>query len=641
MILPLVSHALALQQNPSPTVAYLGLVIILAHSAIGAWHGLVAAVLDVLVLWASGSVRGQFPALLFVYALVVVLQFISHQGLLTLLEWSWNSQKRANDLLAQLRQSRGQLNRALDALTEASRRLQRSNRELLIARQEADEARALREQFVVNISHELRTPLNLIVGFVEMMYLSPESYPGAVWSPDLVADIGRTYRAAQHLESLISDILDLSRIDAARMPMVRELASLRSVIDEASDTIMPLLEQHHLGYKVIYDAGLPNLLIDRTRIRQVMLNLLNNAIRFTDQGGITVRVKLLADRVQVSVQDTGVGIPAEQLPHIFDKFSQAHVGGRSRGGAGLGLALSREFVRLHGGSMWVESTEGQGSCFYFCLPLPGMRLGQEQDLVSVPPRPMSPEEGPLVVVDQDPDVSEMLSRYVGERRVCPVNCIAELDSVIDAEHPSAVLVNTMPDAPPEEWLGGLTPATAQYNVPVIRCSIPSASWLRHSSGMQECLTKPVSRDRLYATVERWCPQGGTVLIVDDDPGFVSLMVRMLEGSRSGYRLRTAYSGEQALAMCEEAMPDLVLLDLLMPGMDGLAVLSELGSRGLLTRVSVVGITASSYGEDLLQRRGEHYTISQSGGLSAHALADLLSATVDTLKPDYTRSLSTR
>jgi signal transduction histidine kinase/CheY-like chemotaxis protein len=636
LIGPVIAHALALWSIPSVAVPFFGVLIVVANAAISPWHGLGAALLDAACLWYLYSLHPLFWPLILLMALVVVAQFILYQSLYTYIDWSWNSQQRANTLLEQLRDHQGRLNRALTALTEATRRLQRTNRELALARQDADEARALREQFVVNISHELRTPLNLIVGFVEMMYLSSEDYDGVVWTPELSADIGRMYRAGNHLESLVNDILDLSRIDTARLPMFRELISLRTIIDEASETIAPLLEPNNLSYEMIYDDTVPNLLLDRTRIRQVMLNLLNNAIRFTDEGRIVVNVRRAGEHVEVSVKDTGVGIPSEQIPHIFEKFTQAHVGSNSRGGAGLGLALSKQFVWLHGGSMWVESTEGQGSTFTFTLPLPGASLVRPQELRSIPPRLLTPEDAPVIVADPDAGIAEMLGRYIGDRRVLPLRDIRELDGLIEGEHPCAVIHNLLPDAPAQEWLTALGSASARYNVPILRCSIPSPSWLPEMSGIHHCLTKPVSRADLEGALQSYGSRIGRLLIVDDDPGFVSLIERMVSTMGLVDEIRMVYSGAEALRLYKEYRPDVILLDLYMPDIDGFAVVDALHARDQLTATRVIAITASSYGEEMLVRKGTHFTLTQAKGLSTGKLTDILHAILDVVEPDYVR-----
>ncbi|MBC7234506.1 MAG: hypothetical protein H5T69_01600, partial [Chloroflexi bacterium] len=238
--------------------------------------------------------------------------------------------------IERLRDHQGELNRTLKALDEAYVSLQRTNAELALARRQAEEARALKEHFVASVSHELRTPLNIIVGFAEMMYLSPEVYEGVVWTPALEGDIQEMYRASRHLRSLVDDILDLSRIDASRLPMYRELADIRVIVNDAAETMAPLFRQRGLFLKVKLPEDLPLLFIDRTRIRQVLLNLLNNALRFTDKGGVHIQVEQGDRAVTVGVHDTGVGIPEDKLELIFEEFAQADPALHSRGRAGLG-----------------------------------------------------------------------------------------------------------------------------------------------------------------------------------------------------------------------------------------------------------------------------------------------------------------
>ncbi|MGI5916960.1 MAG: ATP-binding protein [Anaerolineae bacterium] len=637
MVGPVIAHGLALRTFPYAAVPFFGLLIIVTNAAINPWNGVGAAVLDIICLWQFYSFGPLSYSLVILMGLIIVAQFVAYQSLYTLLDWSWNSQQRATMLLEQLRHHQGELNRTVQALTEATRRLQRTNRELALARQDADEARAHREQFVVNVSHELRTPLNLIVGFVEMMYLSPESYEGVVWTSDLSADIGRIYRAGKHLESLVNDILDLSRIDTARLPMFRELISLRTIIEQASETIAPLLERNALRYEMIYDEDIPKLLLDSTRIRQVMLNLLNNAIRFTDEGSITVRARLREDHVEVEVQDTGVGIDPAQIPHIFEKFAQAHVGSNSRGGVGLGLAISKQFVELHGGSMWVESTRGKGSTFRFTLPLPGANLVRTLDLRAIPPRKVSPEDAPVIVVDPDPSIADMLERYIDEHHMLPLRDVEELDALVESEHPRAIIHNQRPDAPAERWLETLGRTSSRYNVPILRCSVPSSGWLSDISGIDHCLIKPVSRETLRATLQGIGARINCLLIVDDDPGFVSLIERMVGTMDLVDQVRMAYSGDEALRICAEYKPDVILLDLLMPDPDGFAVIDTLRSQGQLDAMRVIAVTASNYGDEMLARKGMHFTLTQAKGLSINKVVDILHAVLNVVQPDYVRA----
>ena len=195
-------------------------------------------------------------------------------------------------------------------------------------------------------------------------------------------------------------------------------------------------------------------------------------------------------------------------------------------------------------------------------------------------------------------------------------------------------MNQPPDLPPAAWVGPLGEATRRYSVPVFRCSIPSPSWLRASAGLDDCLTKPVSREALNEVVERFCHEPATILVVDDNPGFVSLIARMLGATGRARRVLTAYTGAEAVRLAKEAMPQLMLLDLLMPGMDGFAVVEAVRAEPRVRRMRIVAVTATSYAEEALLRRGGQFTVSQSAGISSGALAGLLSAALGILRPDY-------
>jgi signal transduction histidine kinase/DNA-binding response OmpR family regulator len=548
--------------------------------------------------------------------------------------WERELVHQQQTLIGQLRERQGELNRTLKALDEAYASLKRSNDELIVARQEAEEARSLKEQFVANVSHELRTPLNLIVGFAEMMYLAPETYEGVGWTTDLVSDLKELYRASRHLQSLINDVLDLSRIDASRLPMFRELQDIRPIIADAVETIAPLLRQRGLSYALQIPDDLPQLFVDRTRIRQVLLNLLNNAVRFTDRGGITIRVTRQNDAVVVGVQDTGVGIPEQQIGRLFEDFSQGDAGLRSRVGAGLGLAISRRFVQLHGGRMWVESQVGVGSTFYFSLPLPGA-APQTTTLQRTASRQRADlSQAPIVVVDPDPSIAEMLGRYLGDRPTLAAESPAAAEDLIESAHPLAIVVNQPPEASAQGWLGPLGPLSQLYDVPILRCSISSHTWLRQETGFDDVLTKPISREALLQTLQRHCPRAASILVVDDDPGFVSLVARMLGGAPGVREILMAYNGPQALRLVQEKTPELVLLDLLMPEMDGLEVLRLLRQKEEERKTVVIAVTATSYAEEVMLRRGQHVTLFQPQGLSPGTVTELLRATLQWVRPNY-------
>jgi len=623
-------------------MAYLLVVaIIFASLLLGEYATLGAALAAAgFVLWFGPHVLGLgalSPATLRAAGAILITSlgsWMAAHNLYTALAWMWNGYEtaRANEEKVELR--RAELARALHALDEASYRLQRSRDELLIARQQAEEARAMKEHFVTTVSHELRTPLNLIVGFAEMMYLSPETYEGVTWTPDLENDLREMYRAARHLHSLVNDILDLSRIDASRLPMFREWLDVRAVVAEAMETIAPLLRQRGLAYEVHLPKSLPQVLADRTRIRQVLINLLNNAVRFTDAGRVTVEVEQAEDAVVVCVRDTGIGIPPDQLENIFEEFRQVGEEAHRRGGAGLGLALSRQFIMLHGGQIWVESDLGHGSAFHFSLPLPGAT-----------PQPAAPRRtpdrrrgdlsyAPIIVVDPDVAVADMLSRYLGDHPIRWVATSEEAEALVASEHPLGIIISEIPGAPPESWLGALGENTERYNVPILRCSLPSAGWLKRAVGLAECLTKPVSREAVQSVVARRLNGHGRVLVVDDNPAFVTLMTRMLQTMPKVHEVIPAYSGSHALRLIRETPTDLVMLDLLMPQMDGFEVLEALHADPDLSKVSVVAVTATSYMEDALMRRGGIFTLTQAAGLTPGMTTELLRLALQVARPDY-------
>lgn len=633
-----------LEFGPALAMAHLSLLVVASALLLGLGPSLLTGAASVLIglLLSRSETMPQWAYYWPVWILAIcALNYFIGRALGMMDYWENEVGVRQRELVGQLRHRQGELNRTLKALDEACVSLERANDELIAMRQDADEARAMKEHFVANVSHEMRTPLNLIVGFAELMYVSPEAYDGSVWTPELENDLRQLYRASRHLQDLVNDVLDLSRIDASRLPLFRELDDIPAVITDAVDTVSPLFEQRGLSYEVRAPDELPQLFIDRTRIRQVMLNLLNNAARFTDSGGVEVWIEQVEDDVVVSVADTGMGIPEDELGHVFEEFRQVEAGLRGRGGAGLGLAISKKFVELHGGRMWVKSQLGRGSTFSFALPLPWNPQWSTVLRRTPDQRRADLSAAPVVVVDPDAAVADMLRRYLGDRTVLSAQDEREAESLVEREHPLAVIVNLPPDAPLDEWLGSLGETSERCGVPVIRCSVPSPSWLQQSNGFNAVLNKPVSRETLTRTLKAHCELPCTVLVVDDDPGFVSLMARILGTTEFATEVLSAYSGAQALRLAQEKVPDLVLLDLLMPEMDGFQVLRALREEPRLADTVVAAVTATSYAEEMLLRRGGHLSLSQSTGIPTNTQVDLIKAALEVVRPDYVGHRSIR
>ncbi len=621
--------------RPSAGFSLLPLSVLVAGLLLGPWSGAVVGVVVSAIIVFGGENTPGLDARVFWLALAWVaggIGLIAGHALAQVDYWEQALVEEQRQSIVRLQDRQGELNRTLKAYHDALMRLERTNEELAVARQLAEEARVMKEQFAASVSHELRTPLNIIVGFAEEMYLFPESYAGVTWTPALQGDIEEMYRASRHLQSLVNDVLDLARIDSMRLPIFRAMEDIGTIVNEAIQTAAPLIEQQGLSYTVDCPPDLPKLYVDSTRIRQVLLNLLNNAVRFTDVGSIAVQVEQQGDEVVVSVRDSGIGIPPDQLHRVFDEFAQVETGLRRRGGTGLGLAVSRQFVMLHGGRMWVESELGRGSTFHFSLPLPGT-VPPVSFLFRTPQRhPVDSSKAPVVVVDPSPSIPDLLGRYLGERAVLGASDMDEAAALTQQEHPAAVIVNLPPDTPAEAWTAPPRGAIAQLGVPVFRLSIPSPSWLQHSAGFDRCLTKPVSREMLELTVNE-CERPVSVLVVDDDAGFVRLLTRVLESLEAVSAVHTAYNGTHALRLAREVQPNL-------PEMDGFEVLQALRAMPELGPVRVVALTATMGGEEARADRPGRLTLTQATGLNTATLLSLLNAALGLVRPGYAGAEST-
>ena len=346
----------------------------------------------------TSALRPDFappPLLALTVSLSAALTFVAQVAQRTLLR----SLRRMNEgfeyALEQsdrMRNQSAQLELALKSLGQTSFALARANEQLEIMVQFAEEARRSKQQFAANISHELRTPLNLIIGFSEVILYSPATYYADQLPPKLLADIHTIYRNAQHLLRLVNDILDLSQMDVNYMTIAREPTQVADIIQSALNDFDELIRARGLTLSVEVEPDLPELHADRTRIRQVLLNLFNNALRFTDRGGITVRARPETttddgrqttdhrpSSVVFSVSDTGSGIAEADLQRIFEPFTQADSSpSRRHGGSGLGLTISKRFVELHGGQMWVESQLGKGRHVLLHHPGRGIRAPGER-----------------------------------------------------------------------------------------------------------------------------------------------------------------------------------------------------------------------------------------------------------------------
>lgn len=557
------------------------------------------------------------------YLLVAIMSAMTLTTISTFyvtLSWYSVMHRRADALLQESRDRRAELLSILKSLDTAYVTQQRMHEQLVYARQQANEARRAKERFAANISHELRTPLNLILGFSEIMYLTPEVYSETHFPPKFVRDIHQIYRNSKHLLELIDDILDLSHIEMSGFTLNFERTDMNEFMADAIHLMQNLFRDTTVSLQLEIEPDLPEMEIDRTRIRQILLNLLGNARRFTDSGTVTVAVQQGGRDLVLQVVDTGRGIAEDQLPLIFDEFFQVDYSlSRSHGGAGLGLAITKHFVEAHEGKISVESQLGAGTTFTVTLPIVTTR----QRLANLPLdiSPDSPRnKQPVLVIDPDPAVASLMNRFFARYTVIPIESPAELDPAIQRHHPVAVVHNNPRDPHRIEI----------SDIPVIECSLPSSMWLVEQLGVLACLPKPVTTPQLLSQIQR-LPQIEKILVVDDDLGFVQLVQRSIETLPQPYRVLRAYDGIQALEMVGQNQPDLIVLDIAMPEMNGFEVIDALQKDPATCHIPIILLTATRYVESENEQHTE-FVVRKSSGLNPSEVLRCTQAVLEKLVP---------
>ena len=464
---------------------------------------------------------------------------------------------------------------------------------------ELAEASQHKSQFLANMSHELRTPLNAIIGVSEMLREDAEAAKQDTEPLDRVLGAGR------HLLALINDILDLSKIEAGRMELQLESFALAPLIANVVKTIEPLAAKNANQVTVHCDPAIGTLHADQMRLRQALLNLLSNANKFTDHGTITIdtrqREEEGRDWVTISVTDTGIGMTAEQMGKLFQEFSQADASTtRKYGGTGLGLAISKRFCQMMGGDITVESAPGRGSTFTIRLP----RMVQSDEALvtetrraarAQPARPIAGEaDGPLIlIVDDDATVRELVERHLERSGFAVVTASGGREGLrlVRELRPAAVTLDIlMPDLDGWTVLAAIKGDPALSGTPVVLMSIVDQKNRGYALGAADYLVKPVDRAKLVETLTGICgATAGRVLLVDDDEVVRRSVCQALEPI--GWKVTEAENGQDAIESLTATRPDVIILDLMMPKMDGFEFLDELRGRPDWQDIPVVVITA--------------------------------------------------
>ena len=616
----------------APWLPFLGLPLAFVSAMlISGTEFAVAGCTAVWTTWLARSQGRSYPLLeiIVVLALGAGLAWLSVRTLYVALGWALTMQQRADRLLELNRDRKAELINTVKSLNTSNTILSRTRRELIAARKRAEEARLMKEQFAANISHELRTPLSLIMGFSETMHLSPEVYGDLAWPSTLRQDIYQIYRSSRHLMEMVDDVLDLSRFEATGFVLDKQPTALEPLLREAAKIVEDFFHGRPVRLEVEVEPDLPVLEIDPTRIRQAILNLLNNAQRFTQQGSVRLEAKREDDEVVISVSDTGPGIPPDKLSHLFQEFYQVDRSlDRQHAGTGLGLAISKRFVEAHDGRIWVESEVGVGSTFTFTLPIADSSSSPSYLRTDQLLEPSEPVEPPCVLaVEADATVIDLLDRHIDGYRVLQVVDVDLLAEAVQLHHPEAVICNVVPGE--RCWWA----SAVDEPVPFIECSLPSQAWVADDLSVVGVLTKPITGVQLRREARR-LGNVRDVLVVDDDRGFCQLVERILENTNGDCQVRQAYDGADGLRAMRIRKPDLLLLDLMMPGMDGLQMLEEMRRKPSLADVPVVILTATSLAEDALEHRKGRLVVRRSDGLAPDEVVDCLRALIDVLKPRY-------
>jgi signal transduction histidine kinase/DNA-binding response OmpR family regulator len=445
-----------------------------------------------------------------------------------------------------------------------------------------------KSEFLASMSHELRTPLNAVIGFSEVLL---ERMFGDLndRQEEYLRDI---LSSGRHLLELLNDILDLSKVEAGRMDIQRSTFPVQETLEYGLSMVRERALRHEITLSLDVAPEVDLIEADELRIKQVMLNLLSNAVKFTPDGGeVVVRARVDGPELVVTVSDTGIGIAPDDRERIFDSFQQAGRGVQQQEGTGLGLTLSKRILELLGGRMWLETEVGVGSTFGFAIPLGTTAEPSAQSAEQ------APIAGPLVVAIEDDRPSlELLTLYLegaGVEVVGARDGPSGLETV-RRRHPAAVVLDIrLPEMDGWEVLTALKADPVTAEIPVVVVSMLDERGMGFALGAAEYLVKPVSREHVLAALSRVgvLPEAGTLLVIDDDPLALELVTAVLEPR--GWTVLSAGDGETGTAMARSHQPSVVLLDLLMPGMDGFAVAETLRSDSATMAIPIVVLTAKT------------------------------------------------
>jgi len=561
-------------------------------------------------------------------------------------DYSVRAVKQSDDEVGELIES---FNGMLGQIEKHERLLREVNQQLADSQQKAMAATQAKSQFLANMSHELRTPLNAIIGYSELLAEELEESGQNQFG----ADLQKIHSAARHQLGLINDILDLSKIEAGKMSLFLESFDAARLVEEVISTIRPMTAKSGNQLEVSCPAGVGAMRADQTKVRQILFNLLSNANKFTERGLIRLDVERCsgptagqinpagapAEELVFRVTDRGIGMTSEQVSRLFQPFTQAEASTTRRyGGTGLGLSISRSFCEMMGGRLTVASELGKGSTFTVRIPAEVREPVLESKAASdteVRTAPVNSErKGPTILVIDDEAAARDLIQRTLSRAGYQIQTAASGSEGLEIAgriQPSAITLDVMmPGMDGWAVLSRLKANPATAEIPVIMMTVVDDRNLGFALGAADYLIKPIDWNRLTKMLEKHCADlsNPEILIVEDDPSTRDVMRRAAE--KQGWRVTEAENGRIGLERVNHRVPDVILLDLMMPEMDGFGFIEALRRRPEARRVPVIVVTAKDLtAEDRSRLNGQAIEILQKGGYSTTELVEEIRKAIST------------
>lgn len=505
-----------------------------------------------------------------------------------------------------------------------------------ISQQAVEELREIdrvKGQFLANMSHELRTPLNSVIGFSRVILKGIDGPINETQEQDITA----IYNSGMHLLNMINEILDLSKIEAGKMELQIDDVNISDVINSAITNTTGLIKDKPIELIQKVSASLPFVRADEIRLSQVIINLISNAVKFTEKGSITVEAVLQNNaqnkpEVLVTVTDTGIGISAEDQVKLFQRFSQVDDSPtRKTGGTGLGLSICRSLIEMHGGKIGLLSSEvGKGSVFYFTIPAPDTTTSMDLDHLV---------KGTNVIlsIDDDAQVIALYDRFLRPHgyEVVPLTDPTQAVQRAKEIKPFAITLDIMmPQKDGWQVLNDLKKDEETRNIPIMICSILEEEEKGFNLGASDYLVKPFLQDDLASAIHRLSKENDIhdVMIIDDDPADLRLLQKMIE-DEGNYMAVVAEGGTAALRLLKDFTPDIIILDLFMPDINGFDLMERFHSDPRLSRIPVIVLTGADLDSGQLKLLSEYGNqILAKGSLNENDLLRQLQETLNKIRP---------